>query len=303
MVLKKGSTLSRTGLSSGLMVTPATILLLVCSIYPFFWMVKYCCYDYDGFRANFTGWRNFTRVLNDAAFWSSVLHTFEYAFYKIICIIPLSLLVAVLLNNNMAGTRFFRAVYFMPTVISTAIYGMIFSFIFATGNGIINSFLKALHLIKKPIGWLTTTDWVMVAVIVMAVWGGFGNYMLYFTTGISGISSEVYEAAKIDGANTRQMFFRITLPMLAPTMKIVLMLALVSAFWDYEAIMVLSNGGPGNRSNVMFLYIYNMIFGTSGGSATMQIGYGAALSLVASVIIGILTGLYLLASRKLDDVM
>lgn len=285
------------------MVTPAAIFLIVCSIYPFIWMVKYCCFDYDGFTANFTGLRNFTRMLHDAAFWKSVLHTFEYAFYKIIFIIPLSLLIAVLLNNKMPGTRFFRAVYFMPTVISTAISGMIFSFIFATGNGILNNLLMVCHMIDRPLGWLTTVEWVMVAIIIMAVWGGFGNYMLYFTTGISGIGSDVYEAAKLDGANQRQMFFRITLPMLAPTMKVVLMLALVNAFRDYEAIMVLSNGGPGNRSNVMFLYIYNLIFGTSGSTTTMQIGYGAMLSLVASIIIGIVTAIYLFASRKMDDVM
>ena len=301
--MQKGKKLTQTGPAASLMVTPAAILLCVCSIYPFFWMLKYCCFDYDGFTANFTGFRNFTRMLNDTAFWKSVLHTFEYACYKILFIIPLSLLVAILLNSKIFGTRFFRAVYFMPTVISTAISGMIFAFIFATGNGILNNLLMAVNIIKRPIGWLTTMQWVMVAVIIMSVWGGFGNYMLYFTTGISGINADVYEAAKLDGANQRQTFFRITLPMLAPTMKVVLMLALVNAFRDYEAIMVLTNGGPGNRSNVMFLYIYNLIFGTSGSTSTMQIGYGAMLSLAASIIIGIVTVIYLFASRKMDDVM
>lgn len=191
----------------------------------------------------------------------------------------------------------------MPTIISTSIAGMIFGFIFATKNGILNSLLQNMHLIDSPIKWLNSPSVVMVAVTILAIWGGFGNYMLYFITGMTGISEDVYESAKIDGATGVQTFFRITLPMLAPVLKVVLMLAITGAFKDYEAIMVLTNGGPGNRSMVMFLYIYNIIFGSSGSSSQAQIGYGALLSVVAAVIVGIVTGIYLFVSKKLDDVV
>ena len=191
----------------------------------------------------------------------------------------------------------------MPTIISTSIAGMIFGFIFATKNGILNSILQNMHLIDSPIKWLNSPSVVMVAVTILAIWGGFGNYMLYFITGMTGISEDVYESAKIDGANGVQTFFRITLPMLAPVLKVVLMLAITGAFKDYEAIMVLTNGGPGNRSMVMFLYIYNIIFGSAGSTSQPQIGYGALLSVVAAVIVGIVTGVYLFVSKKLDDVV
>ena len=191
----------------------------------------------------------------------------------------------------------------MPTIISTSIAGMIFGFIFATKNGILNSMLQNMNLISSPIKWLNKPSVVMVAVTILAIWGGFGNYMLYFITGMTGISEDVYESAKIDGATGVQTFFRITLPMLAPVLKVVLMLAITGAFKDYEAIMVLTNGGPGNRSMVMFLYIYNIIFGSSGSSSQAQIGYGALLSVVAAVIVGIVTGIYLFVSKKLDDVV
>ena len=191
----------------------------------------------------------------------------------------------------------------MPTIISTSIAGMIFGFIFATKNGILNSMLQNMHLIDSPIKWLNSPSVVMVAVTILAIWGGFGNYMLYFITGMTGISEDVYESAKIDGATGVQTFFRITLPMLAPVLKVVLMLAITGAFKDYEAIMVLTNGGPGNRSMVMFLYIYNIIFGSAGSSSQAQIGYGALLSVVAAVIVGIVTGIYLFVSKKLDDVV
>lgn len=191
----------------------------------------------------------------------------------------------------------------MPTIISTSIAGMIFGFIFATKNGILNSMLQNMHMIDSPIKWLNSPSVVMVAVTILAIWGGFGNYMLYFITGMTGISEDVYESAKIDGATGVQTFFRITLPMLAPVLKVVLMLAITGAFKDYEAIMVLTNGGPSNRSMVMFLYIYNIIFGSAGSTSQPQIGYGALLSVVAAVIVGIVTGVYLFVSKKLDDVV
>ena len=217
--------------------------------------------------------------------------------------IPLALILAVLLNAKMRGSNVFRGIYFMPTVISTSISGMIFAFIFATQNGIANELLLSMNLIKTPIKWLTSQDWVMVAVTILAVWGGLGNYMLYFTTGMNSVAEDVYESAKIDGANAVQTFFYITLPMLSPVLKVVLMLAITSAFKDYEAIMVLSQGGPGNRSMVMFLYIYNLIFGTANTTTQAQIGYGALLSVVAALVVGIITVIYLFVSRKLDDVV
>jgi raffinose/stachyose/melibiose transport system permease protein len=191
----------------------------------------------------------------------------------------------------------------MPTIVSSSISGMIFAFIFATKNGIVNEVLLNLHLISSPIKWLTGQNWVMVAVTILAIWGGLGNYMLYFTTGMNSISEDVYESAKIDGANAVQTFFKITLPMLSPVLKVVLMLAITGAFKDYEAIMVLSKGGPGNRSMVMFLYIYNLIFGTANSTTQAQIGYGALLSVVAAVIVGFVTAIYLFVSRKLDEVV
>lgn len=300
---KKKRKFTKDSFVSGAMLAPAVLFLCVCSIYPFIWIFRYVAYDYNGFTATYTGSRNFTRMLSDTTFWNSVGHTFEYAFYKLIFIIPLALIVAVLLNARMRGTGIFRGVYFMPTIISTSISGMIFTFIFATQNGILNEVLRSTNIIDSPIRWLNSQNWVMVAVTIMAIWGGFGNYMLYFITGMSGISEEVYESAKMDGANGIQTFFRITLPMLSPVLKVILMLAITSAFKDYEAIMVLSGGGPGNRSMVMFLYIYNLIFGSSGSSAQAQIGYGALLSVVAAAIVGVVTAIYLFISKKLDDVV
>ena len=291
---------SRGDFAAVFMMLPAVILLVVMSIYPFFWLFRYICYDYNGFNAYFTGARNFMRMLEDETFWRSVLHTFEYAGLKLLFVIPLSLLLAVLLNQKLTGSSIYRGIYFMPTVISSAIYSLIFGFIFAVYNGILNASLQKMGLIQAPIDWLGNPSIVMLSIVIVAVWGGFGNYMIYFISGMSSIPEEIYESSRIDGANGVQTFFHITLPMLSPVLKVILMLALTTAFKDYQSILVLTDGGPNNRSHVMFSYIYKLIFSSS---TTPQIGYATMLSVVAALIIGIVTAIYMFVARKLDDVV
>jgi len=283
------------------MLFPSVFMLAVVSIYPFIWIFRYVCYDYNGMTAYYTGSHNFTRMLSDTKFWMSVGHTFEYAALKIIFIIPLALIMAVLMNQKIKGSGLFRGIYFMPTIISTAISSLVFSFIFAAYNGVLNAVLRNLGIISKNINWLGDKNTAMWAVIIAAIWGGFGNYMIYFISGMSGIPEDVYESAKIDGANGIQTFFRITLPMLSPMLKVILMLAITGAFRDYDSIMVLTQGGPNNRTQVMFLYIYQLLFGANNTNA--QIGYATVLSLVAALIIGIVTAVYLFLARKLDDIV
>ena len=291
---------SRGDFAAVFMMLPAVILLVVMSIYPFFWLFRYICYDYNGFNAYFTGARNFIRMLEDETFWRSVLHTFEYAGLKLLFVIPLSLFLAVLLNQKLTGSSIYRGIYFMPTVISSAIYSLIFGFIFAVYNGVLNASLQKMGLIQAPIDWLGDPSIVMLSIVIVAVWGGFGNYMIYFISGMSSIPEEIYESSRIDGANGVQTFFHITLPMLSPVLKVILMLAITTAFKDYQSILVLTDGGPNNRSHVMFSYIYKLIFSSS---TTPQIGYATMLSVVAALIIGIVTAIYMFVARKLDDVV
>ena len=188
----------------------------------------------------------------------------------------------------------------MPTVISSAIYSLIFGFIFAVYNGVLNASLQKMRLIQAPIDWLGDPSIVMLSIVIVAVWGGFGNYMIYFISGMSSIPEEIYESSRIDGANGVQTFFHIILPMLSPVLKVILMLAITTAFKDYQSILVLTDGGPNNRSHVMFSYIYKLIFSSS---TTPQIGYATMLSVVAALIIGIVTAIYMFVARKLDDVV
>ena len=288
------------GIAATLMMSPAVLMLIITSIYPFFWLFRYVLYDYNGFVAYFTGLDNIKRMLTDRIFWASVGHTFEYAVLKLIITLPLSLLIAVVISHNIPGSSVFRGIFFLPTVISASVYSLIFTFIYAVFRGPLNTMLQTIGLISSPIDWLGDPNWVMISIVIVAVWGGLGNYMVYFLSGLSSISSEVYESAMIDGANARQTFFRITLPMLSPMLKVILLLAITTSFKDYQSILVLTNGGPNNRSHVMFSYIYNLIFSST---TTPQIGYATVLSIVAALIIGSVTALYMVLARKLDDVV
>lgn len=289
----------RENISAAMMMSPAVLLLIVTSIYPFFWLFRYILYDYNGFVAYFTGLDNFRRAFSDGIFWRSVLHTFEYAFGKLLIILPVSLFLAVIINKNLPGSDAFRIIFFLPTVISASVYSLIFTFVFAVFRGPLNTMLASMHLIKAPIDWLGNPNWVMFSIVLVAVWGGLGNYMIYFISGLSSISSDIYESAMIDGANAVETFFKITLPMLSPILKVILLLAITTAFKDYESILVLTAGGPSGRSHVMFTYIYTLIFESA---STPQIGYATLLSVFAALIIGIVTASYMYLARKLDDV-
>ena len=284
-----------------LMLSPTIFLFLVVSVYPFIWISKYIFYDYNGFVEYFIGLDNIKRLFSDKLFGVSILHTLEYAFFKLITIIPLALIVSVLLNQKLRGKNFFRTVFFIPTVISAAVASLVFYFVYSPYNGILNGTLKALHITNMKIDWLGNPGLVMLSIIFVAIWGGLGNYMVLFLAGLQSIPDSIYESSKIDGTNKLQDFFYITIPMLQPMLKVILMLAITTALKDYQSIMVLTGGGPAGRSQVMFLYVYQLMFGNENGDGAVQIGYGSTVGLASSIIIAIITVIYLRVSKKMDE--
>lgn len=289
---------------SYLMLLPNFFLFLVFTVYPILWALRYMLFDYKGYgEAKFVGLDNFVRVFTrDPVFWNAVKNTFVYVGGKLILTIPIAFLLAVLVRKSTRANAVAQSVIFMPTIMSSAVMALIFYLIFNTYNGSINRILMNMGIIHQNINWLGV-KYAMVTVIIIAAWGGIGNYMVYFLAGLTGISEDLYESAKIDGANSTQIMFRITIPLLAPILKMILMLALVISFMDMQSIMVLTEGGPMGRTNVMFLYIYQLFFPvTAGSSVPQEFGYGAAVSLVAAAIVGSVTLLYLFIARKLDKI-
>ena len=262
--------------TSYLMLLPNLIMFAVFTIYPILWTIRYCMFDYKGYGTpKFVGLANFARIARDTVFQTAIKNTFIYVGGKLLLTLPIAFMLAFLLSKNTRLNATGQSIIFTPTIMSSAVMALIFYLLFNA----------------------------MLTCIIIAAWGGIGNYMVYFIAGLTGISTEVYESAKLDGANSAQILFRITIPLLAPVMKMILMLALVISFMDYQSIMVLTEGGPMNQTNVMFLYIYQLFFPVTAGSSVVQeFGYGAACSLVAAVIIGGVTGLYLILAKRLDAV-
>lgn len=180
--------------------------------------------------------------------------------------------------------------------------GLVFYLLFNAYNGEINQYLMGLGIIKTPINWLGK-DHAMQTLIITAIWGGVGNYMVYFIAGLQQVAKDVQESAKIDGAGPIKTLWFVTIPMMGPILKIILMLAITSAFNDITNVMVLTEGGPNNATMVMSLYAYQYFFPVSASSSVIpQYGYGAAVSVVSAAIAGVITVIYLRLSRKLDEI-
>lgn len=304
---KGASTMSRKAkgiLQSYAMLLPNLILFAVISVYPVIWALQYMLYEFDGINAKkFVGLANFVRVFaRDPVFWKAVTNTFIYAAGKIAVTIPLAFMVALLINRPKKLYAGIQAIVFSPTIMSSAVMALVFYLLFNVYNGEINRMLLSAGLISRPVNWLGR-DHAMQTVVMVAVWGGVGNYMVYFLAGLQQIAPDMYESAEIDGVTPLARLFKITLPLLGPVLKTILMLAIINAFQDMASIMVLTEGGPFNATKVMFLHIYQLYYPSAdSGNFRPQYGYGAAVSVVAAMIVGCITVLFLRISRKLDDI-
>lgn len=287
------------------MITPMTIGFLLFSVYPIIWVLRWSFFKYNGYSEPvFVGLGNFIRVFSrDPAYWNSLKNTFLIAGMKMIFEIPLALVLAVLLNNKIKGSSFFRVVFFLPSVFSIAVVGLIFSILFGAYNGIVNAILKNIGLVTQNISWFSDKGHAMFVIILVSLWTTFGLNMIYFLMGLQNISKSLYECASIDGANEVQQFFYITMPLVAPILQLVLMLSVLGTMKMTDLILVLTNGAPGGSTEVVMTYIFKYFF-SYGESAAMEVqfGYASSMAVVTAVILGIVTLIYLKVSKKMQEV-
>jgi len=278
------------------MISPQIIGFLIFSLYPILWVLRYVFYNYDGATATFTGLENLIRAFGDVSYWKAVVNTFIIAFGKLIIELPLALVAAIILNGELKGKSGFRLLFFMPNIISVAIIGIVFSYMFSTFDGIVNNLFISFGFIGEPIDWFANRWTANIVVMIASVWNSFGVNMIYFLSGLMNIPRELYESGSIDGANKWQQFCHITFPQLASVSQIILMLAITGGIKMNDIILTLTNGQPGGETEVVMSYLYKQFFGADGVS--QQIGYACALGLVTSIIIGIITVIYLRVTKK-----
>ncbi|MBQ8093337.1 MAG: sugar ABC transporter permease [Clostridia bacterium] len=293
--------LQRDSLQAILMILPFLIGFILFSYVPIIYILRYAVTDFNGYStANFTGLHNFHRIFtSDPDFWMSLLNTVILSFCKLLVEIPLALLLATLLNQKLRGIGFFRVTLFMPAVISAAIIGLIFSLLFASFNGTVNTILQNVGLIGKPINWFGSKWSAMLVLGIASVWQNYGINMMFFLMALQSIPQEIYECAELDGAHGLRKFFSITLPMIAPIFESVLLMAIIGSLKVCDLVISLTNGQPGGTTEVVMTYIYKFFFGNSGRN--IEIGYASAMSAVTAVFLGLVTLVYVRGTGKMKE--
>ena len=263
--------------------------------------MRYSVFKYKGYgTATFVGLDNFVRVFTRSAkYWLSVKNTFVFAIGKLLVEIPLALVLAFVLTRRLKGTDFFRSVFFMPSMISVAIIGVVFVYLFGHDSGVINGLLQKVG--ATPVKWFSGGVSAMLVLMIASIWQNFGINMLFFMTGLQSIDPSMYDAASIDGASNTQQFFRITIPLLGPVTQMVLMNAILGSLKVTDLVLTLTNGAPSGKTEVMMTYIYKQFF-SQGGATAKDWGFGAALTVVTAIILSIVTIIYLRATKKGSDI-
>jgi|WetSurMetagenome_2_1015567.scaffolds.fasta_scaffold322221_1 multiple sugar transport system permease protein len=280
----------RENISGYLFAAPWLLSLILLTAYPIGASIYYSFTQYTVLKpAIWVGLANFQEILKDELFWKALYNTTYYAVFSV----PLGLLTAfwlgILLNQKIPGRAFFRATFFLPSIVPVVAASIVWAIILQPQFGLINDLLGRVGLYKPP--WLTSPLWSKPAFILMSLWG-VGPTTIIFLAGIQDIPQHLYEAAEIDGANALDRLFAVTLPMLSPTIFFNLVTGIIGAFQVFAQIYIISDGGPLWSTLMYVYYLWRQ------GFQYFKMGYASALALILFVIILALTMVVILTSRR-----
>ncbi len=291
---RQGRRLAR--LEPYLWVLPAVLVYAIFKLAPLVSGLYMALLRWDGIEdPRYIGLRNFQKILNDDLTIQVLLNNVEYAIGTVIGKIVLSLFLAIMLNQALRGRTFYRTSLFMPVVMSFVVIGILWRWLFNSEFGLINTLLGSLGLEVLTQDWLGDTNIALRSLIIVDIWKWYGFHMVIFLAGLQSIPSELYEAAKIDGASVWQQFRYVTLPMLQPVMIVNVTLSLMGAFNVFDIPYVMTEGGPANSTNVMALHIYLR------GFKFYRFGFSAALSYVLLVIVTVVAAIQLRLMARADN--
>ncbi|MFC5529193.1 carbohydrate ABC transporter permease [Cohnella yongneupensis] len=263
-----------------LFLIPGILLFTMAVIVPLVVGGRYSFSNWDGISQKLTyiGWENYVHAVQDADLWSSLGNTFKYAIILTLLVNVLALFFALMLDSYLPLRNLFRTVFFLPSVISVVLTGYIWSYNYSQG------FPKLLAYfgldVTSPLG---NPDHALFGLIVVAVWQGIGPPMIIYIAGLQGIPGELLESARIDGAGAFRAFRSVTLPLLAPSITINMLLTLTGSLKVFDLVYVTTNGGPAFSTEVISTYIYKSAF------SSFKAGYGMALSMIFFVVLVLVT--------------
>jgi alpha-1,4-digalacturonate transport system permease protein len=229
------------------------------------------------------------RTCQEDLFWRSASNTVIFVVIEVILIVLMALMTAVALNHKIRGRGFFRSVFFYPVLLSPVVVALIWKWILQEQNGVLNSLIVALGGEKVP--FLVNVNWATFWAIVVSVWAQMGFYTLILLAGLQSIPRDLYESSAMDGANVLNRFRFITLPLLMPTMTVVLVLSVIRAVQVFDVVYVLTGGGPGTATQYIVQYIYKTAF------ERREYGIAASASLVLAFVLVMFTIIQLRAQR------
>lgn len=239
-------------------ILPQLISLVCLGMIPIVIAFVLSFFDWNGFSSPvFTGFQNFKAVFTDPDTAIAIKNTLLYSVIYVPCSIVLSLGLAMLLNKAW-GKMFYRAVFFLPQIVTSVGIAVVWSWIYQPQFGILNMILKFFGIQGKE--WLRDPSTAMGAVIVMSIWWGLGYNIVLFLAGLQNVPRTYVDAAKIDGANERQVFFNITVPLISPTTLLVTITTMINAFQVFDQMFLLTSGGPAKKTYTMAIHIYQTAF-------------------------------------------
>lgn len=264
-----------------LFLAPALILIGIYIIWPIVMSFNLSLYEWDGVAPQklYLGLKNWKDLIHDSIFWHAFGNNIKFIFLSIIIEMPIAILIAVLLDRGGKKFDVFKSLFYLPMLMSSVAIGVLFKYIYDPNFGLISGILSFLHLDFLNQDWLGDPNVAFYSVVAVICWQYIPFYMIFFIAALSNIPQELYEAAKIDGATQGQYFWRIELPLLAPSIKTACILSLIGSLKYFDLIYVMTEGGPSNATELMATYMYKNAF------ASFKMGYGSTIASAMFLII------------------
>jgi len=262
-----------------LLLLPSGIFLVTFTYYPIFRSIYLSLFDWDLWtpEPEFVGLGNYQELLNDALFLRVIRNNLIYLIGTIPIVIVLSLLLAIIINERTRFREFYEAAAFSPTLVPMAAAAMLWVFIYNPDIGILN---RVLNMFGIPgTAWINSSRTALPSLMVVMIWKNIGYYMVLFLAGLQSVDPNLYESAKINGANWFQRHWHVTLPQITPTLLFVIIVNIIQSFRVFDIVHIMTQGGPANSTNVLVYYIYQQTF------RFWNMGLGNTLTAIMAIVL------------------
>ncbi|MBK5262187.1 MAG: sugar ABC transporter permease [Peptostreptococcaceae bacterium] len=277
------------------MIMPNLLLFIVFMLFPLVWTLVLSLNKYDMITPmKFIGLKNYVDMFKDPIAMECLSNTLVFTILTVPASMVISLYLAVLLDTNVGGKRFYRGAYFIPSITSWVVISVIWQWLYNDDFGLFNYLLSFFQL--GPIKWLTSSKLSLLSIVLVSIWKSIGYNMLLFLAGLQSISNVYYEAADLDGVTRWQKFKYITLPLLSPTTFFVFIISIISSFQVFDIVVLMTKGGPARSSSVLVHYLYQNAF------SYFKMGYASAIAYLLFIIIMIITMFNLHFEKKSREI-